>query len=267
MSTTTSEEPTTEEREVIDNRLHKPEITPATKSEPVPESEEARNILKAIEGLSKLAKINVANADRKEREALVNKTSLDESKVRQFKKLLHKAAIPRKERPELIKAIFYDNDIKSEKGGFTLTEMAKAWLEYYGLEDSITLEKMKSRIYKWIHKANEEHGARIHGTPVANRKTVYHINTKPRHTNAQTGLLQQFEDNFKSAKEKRLAEGQIILKEQQEQRIIIDNSGQVVEQTQHSESETEQELPAEPEQLDRSAVRTSKQIENGDEPQ
>lgn len=218
-------------REDIVNRPEDNQIVPATRSEQPRGSEKARELQKYFHELAKLTDVNVKNEDRKEREYIFNKASLNESNVQRFKKLLDKVPTGTKGKPAKIKYIFYENDIKSEGKGFTLTEMAKGWLEYFGLEDSVTLDTMKERIARWIRFANKEHDARIHGTPISKRKTIYHINTQPRHTNKQAGMLQDFEDLMRRAKENRLAEGKIIRKENEEQRkqkIVINNEGTVI---------------------------------------
>lgn len=199
------------------------------------ESDSAREILKAINNLHLIATINVKNAERKERELRYNAVSLDQDKKTLFIKYLRKASTLFKIKPLIIKHIFEDNNVDSAKKGFTLTTMAKAWLEYYGLEDSVTLEKMKKRIRSMIWMADKDFGSHIFGTPITKFRYIYYITKKASDYTKQVTALEETANMFNHVADRRDAIKEEIEKDAAV--IEVTNSGSTVT-SQESNRET-----------------------------
>jgi hypothetical protein len=254
----------------IDNNAHTPETTTTGKRKtPLIDTtglENANAILDTIASLHKIADVNKKNEQRKLREMTYNSASLDLSKKKKFMKYLDEvpASIMKEvtgkdgktimtqrkiTKPEIIKYIFQQNDIKSAKEGFTLTTMAMAWLEYFGLKDSITLEKMKKRIHTMIFSATDKLGASIYGTPITKFKYLYYITTDPEDHNKQSKAMKETAELFDKVSGRRKSLGEQLKKEIEEKKekakqklIEVDTTGQ---QSQTSNSLVEPE-PTEP---------------------
>jgi hypothetical protein len=210
--------------------------------------ENASAILKAITSLKEIAEVNKKNEARKLREMAYNSASLDLSKKRKFMKYLDEAKQIYHKKPEIIKYIFEHNKIESAKDGFSLTTMAMAWLEYFGLKDTVTLDKMKKRIHSMIWSATNYYGASIFGTPQTKFKYLYYITTEPEDYKKQTDTIRETCDQFDGAADER--EARMIqlkkAKEEEEARkkqklIEVNNEGQQTTTT--TESSTVQPEP------------------------
>jgi hypothetical protein len=208
--------------------------------------ENASAILKAISSLKEIAEVNKKNEARKLREMAYNAASLDLNKKRKFIKYIDEARHIYHRKPEIFKYIFEHNKIESPEAGFTLTTMAMAWLEYFGLKDAITLDKMKKRIHSSIWAATHKYGASIFGTPQTKFKYLYYITTEPEDYKKQTDTIRETCDQFANAADGREARMIQLKKAKEEEEakkkqklIEVNNAGQ----QQTTESSTVQPEP------------------------
>ena len=236
----------------IDNNSHTPEETITGKRKAIEIDttgvDNASAILKAITNLQQIAEVNKKNEDRKLREITYNAGSLDQAKKKKFIKYLHEAKGLYLKKPEIIKYIFEHNKIDSAEKGFTLTTMAMAWLECYGLIDSVPLEKMKKRIHSMLFSAVKNYGAFIFGTPISKFKYIYYIAKDPEDYKKQISGLKETSAMFAGvAKDRNSIKTFIELEqakkeaEEAKQVVEVTNSG---EQT-TSSSTTEESQPQE----------------------
>ena len=151
-----------------------------------------------LKRLSKSTNIAIDATKRKQREEVYNKSSLDVAKKDEFKELLAKANMEKVRKPALIRSIFYENNIDLPELGFTDTEMAEAWLEYFGLKDRETLDHRKKKIRSWINAANEKLDAKIHKTRVKPKVSRYHITKRLVDNKIQIDMIGEMADKIDS---------------------------------------------------------------------